>query len=93
MKSSFRYVDQRSDNSVNLFLFSDSAGSACATVRGPVILHADEKVAPIAAHTALPLARGFALAIRMANRNDVEIVVSGDRALWDKDWGSLASSA
>jgi hypothetical protein len=91
MTSSFRYVHQQSDASVNLFLFSTGTGSARATVTGPVSYDHSNQSKIFETMASLPLARAFSSAIRMANRNDVEIVVSGDRNLWDTDWGFLGA--
>jgi len=41
----------------------------------------------------IPLAEAFACGIRMANRHDVALVISGDRSLWDAGWGRLGPSA
>jgi len=93
MKSSFRYVDATVDDLVTLFLFVDRDGEARARVTGPCeVVSAHEDAAPDAT-SPLPLSKAFALAIRMANRNDVEIVVSGDRTLWQSDWGDLTKMA
>ena len=93
MRSSFRYVDETADNAVNLFLFYNHSGEPRSMVRPPLgastvnIDVAGDNDAP------LPLSKAFALAIRMANRNDVEIVVSGEATLWDDDWGDLIAPA
>lgn len=37
------------------------------------------------------LHEAFAAPIRMADSSDTDIVVSGDRLLWNAEWGQLAS--
>jgi|GEM_PF-1568719 hypothetical protein len=89
MKSSFTYVDEAVDHLVTLCLFVDPAGEARAKVIGPSnFVWSHGEASPNTA-TPLPLSKAFALAIRIANRNDVEIVVSGDSSLWQADWGEL----
>ena len=92
MKSSFRYIENTADHLVNIFLFLTPGGEPRATVTGPLsdVAYPGKERATVT--TALPLAKGFALAIRIANRNDIELVVSGDRYLWDHNWGTLVHS-
>lgn len=85
----FRYVDETSDAAVNLHLYSTINGTPRGDVRAPVSQHIDGSHAVVEASSCLPLSVAFALAIRMANRNDVEIVVLGDHTLWDAQWGRL----
>ena len=89
MHCPFRYVEQVCDDSVNLRLFTTSSGTPCGEVKGPVSRHVDGH--SIICETAVLLSphEAFATAIRMANRNDAELVVSGDRSLWDNEWGAL----
>tara|TARA_R110002124_G_scaffold63350_12_gene173032 strand:- start:30353 stop:30637 length:285 start_codon:yes stop_codon:yes gene_type:complete len=90
MISSFRYSEQAADFAVNLYLFQAMDGSARANVKGPVSRHTTDDRQLFESMTSLTLHKAFSFAIRMANRNDVEIVVSGDRSLWDANWGNLA---
>ena len=87
MRSSFRFVDAARDTAVNLFLFKSPSGMAQAVVMGPALDRISEDV--VCPFVPLPLDKAFAVAIRAANRNDVEILVSGDRSLWDDRWGWL----
>ena len=86
----FRYVDKTTDASVTLHLFRTINGTPRGDVRGPVSRRPDGQSNVVAMQSCLPLALAFATAIRMANSNDAELVVSGDRALWDVAWGMLA---
>ena len=90
MTSSFRYTDDALDDTVKFHIFSSHDGTARANVKGPVTHHLDNLNEISESAMAMPLAKAFAYAIRMANRNDVEIVVSGDSTLWDHRWGSLS---
>lgn len=89
MKSSFLYTEETADSSVNLYLFAAEDGSARANVKGPVSQDIGGRSEIYDGMMALPLAKAFAYAIRVANRNDVAIVVSGDSSLWDHRWGWL----
>jgi len=90
MTSSFRYSEQAADSAVNLHLFQTVDGAARANVKGPISRHTTDDRELFESMTSMPLEKAFSSAIRMANRNDVEIVVSGDRSLWDANWGKLA---
>lgn len=89
MTNPFRYVDDAPDASVNLHLFRTTNGPPRGDVRGPVSRHPDGRSIAAALRPCLPLPIAFATAIRMANHNDKELVVSGDRTLWDVAWGVL----
>tara|TARA_R110002020_G_scaffold2136_20_gene9835 strand:- start:2273 stop:2596 length:324 start_codon:yes stop_codon:yes gene_type:complete len=91
MKSSFRYHDGPQNGSVTLFLFITPDNQPRATVRPPSGDDLAFSEAAADSEAPLPLAKAFALAVRIANRNDVEIVVNGDPALWDADWGLLVN--
>lgn len=91
MTGPFRYVDDTPDASVNLHLFRTTNGAPRGDVRGPVSRKADGRSNVAAMQSCLPLPIAFATAIRMANHNDTELVVSGDRALWDVAWGVLTA--
>ena len=89
MLCTFRYADRTSDAAVSLHLSRTATGAAYGDVKGPEISHLPDQISYLDTLSNLPLDRAFALAIRMANRNDLEIVVSGDRSLWDSSWGTL----
>lgn len=91
MMSSFLYTQTTIAHSVNLHLFASADGIACGNVKGPVSPNVTGPGDISEIRTALPLAKAFAYAIRVANRNDVEIVVSGDSSLWDQRWGCLGT--
>lgn len=93
MTRPFRYVDETSDASVNLFLFRTLNGTPRGDVKGPVSRHFSGNGNVFDLKICLPLAQAFAVAIRMANRNDTDIAISGDRALWDTRWGMLEPKA
>jgi hypothetical protein len=86
---SFRYVDDVSSSCVTLTLFRTLNGTARASVLGP-----RTSALPwtsMSEHiTCVPSEEAFAPAIRMANRFDVELVVSGDTTLWRPEWGQLS---
>ena len=89
MSCPFRYVDETSDTSVNLHLFRTINGTPRGDVKGPTSRHCCGFGHVFDFEHCLPIAIAFALAIRMANRNDTELVVSGDRLLWNPSWGRL----
>ena len=84
MLNQFQYapVDEY-PGEVRLHLYKTINGTSRATVKGPRGTGTME----IAACKTLP--EGFAIAIRMANRADVSVVVTGDATLWDGTWGDL----
>ena len=86
---SFRYVDGMSDAYVTLHLFKTMDGSPRGDVRGPSSCHDDGRSDVCDMEACLPVVLAFAAAVRMANRYDLELVVSGDRQLWDDAWGAL----
>jgi len=89
MTCPFRYVERSSDKSVNLYLFTTLNGTARADVKGPVSTPVFGRGKIFEMMICMPLAQAFTSAIRMANKNDIELVVSGDRSLWDPLWGNL----
>lgn len=89
MMCSFRYVEDFSDISVNMHLFTSTNGTPSGDVAGPSDRHLSDDQRYSGTHGAMPLPRAFAAAIRMANCNDIELVISGDRDLWDPRWGAL----
>ena len=92
MTRPFRYVNQTADASVTLHLYRTINGTPRGDVRGPSSPHPDGRSNVVAMQSCLPLPIAFATAIRMANHKDAELVVSGDRTLWDVAWGTLAAS-
>ena len=93
MLSQFRHVpvDLYPDD-VTLHLYKTVNGSARANVkgpRGPVVggVRTDTEIS-----VARPLSEAFAVAIRMANANDVSVFVTGDETLWQPEWGDLQTA-
>lgn len=89
MRCRFRYVLERDERNVTLRLF-EQHGRCFGEVIGPRRIAAERgivdrsvKVSPTDPDAA------FAAAIRLANTEDVELVVSGDTGLWDDSWGVL----
>lgn len=90
MNSPFRYVEQNLSTSVTLHLFKTTNGSHRGSVKGPSASAPNGLGNLFETRVCLPLAEAFASGIRMANRNDVALVISGDRSLWNPLWGRLA---
>ena len=90
MNSPFRYVEQTLASSVTLHLFKTLNGTHRGNVKGPASPSLDGVGTLFEMKVCLPLAEAFASGIRMANCNDVALVVSGDRSLWNPIWGRLA---
>jgi hypothetical protein len=89
MNCSFRYVEKSCDSSVTLHLFRTNNGTVRADVRGPLTRHLDGRSNFSELSICLTREDAFPTAIRMANRNDAELVVTGDPSLWSADWGVL----
>jgi hypothetical protein len=89
MHCSFRYLDKNCDASVNLHLFRTNNGTVRADVKGPVTRHLDGHSDISELSICLSREDAFPTAIRMANRNDAELVVTGDPSLWSAEWGTL----
>lgn len=88
----FRYVDQTEKNCVEMRLFRGENG----TPQADVMLAGDVDQAPsgvVELVRCATLDKAFETAIRMANRNDAELVVSGNPELWQRRWGTLEVSA
>lgn len=88
----FRYVHAVSDAATNLHMFKTLGGDAYGNVRGAVSnefngLKVFDDI------PGQPLSKAFATVIRMANRSDTEIEVSGDRQLWNSEWGQLVDNS
>ncbi|HEV7344268.1 MAG TPA: hypothetical protein VGN60_01360 [Devosia sp.] len=85
----FRYTHAVPDTASNLHLFKTLNGTARADARGPRI--DDDFGGKVFLEGAVcePLGVAFAAAIRLANSSDTEIVISGDRLLWNPAWGAL----
>lgn len=84
MACQFRYVQNPEPSLVSLRLFYDKDGQPRAEVVGP-------SCAPDRLPDRCVVNRDTALtaAIRIANCNDVEVVVLGDLRLWDPQWGTV----
>ena len=85
----FRYVDETTDTSVTLHLFRTINGTPRGDARGPTS-GTLTGATMFDAVFCKPVNEAFAAAIRMANRNDTDVVVTGDRHLWNQEWGQLA---
>lgn len=92
MHIEFRYVDETSDASVTLHLFKTINGTPRGDVRGPATRTCDGRPGSRELQLCLVVRDAFPIAIRMANRNNVDLVISGDRTLWNEEWGSLGRS-
>ena len=92
MTCPFRYVEQSSDKSVNLYLFTTLNGTERADVKGPVSKPVFGRGKIFEMLICMPLGEAFTSAIRMANKNDIELVISGDRSLWNPVWGPLEAA-
>ena len=70
-------------------LFTAMDGMPSGDVTGPADRRRSADASYSGTQGAMPLPRAFVAAIRMANCNDIELVISGDVALWDPRWGTL----
>lgn len=90
----FRYVDRAEADCVELRLFRSADGNPQGDVSGPVSGFPTDTFSDV-----LELVRcstlddAFQAGIRMANKNDAELVVSGNPELWLAKWGILEQSA
>jgi hypothetical protein len=91
MMCQFRYVETKSDISVNLHLYRMLNGTPRGDVKGPVSPHVSGRGDVYHLDSCLPVDVAFASAIRVANTNDTELVVTGDRSLWAPSWGTLTA--
>lgn len=85
----FRYVEHSISTSVTLHLFKASCGTHSGSVEGPKVPMPFGIGTIFETRIGMPVADAFASGIRMANRNDVSLVISGDRSLWNPLWGQL----
>lgn len=84
----FRYVDHTEKNCVEMRLFRGENGIPRADViMAGSVDNAPSSVVELA--RCVTLDNAFETAIRMANRNDTELVVSGNSELWQRQWGTL----
>jgi hypothetical protein len=89
----FRYVDRAETNCVELRLFKSAEGNPQGDVSGPVFGFPNGTFSDV-----LELVRcstlddAFQAGIRMANKNDAELVISGSPELWLAKWGVLDQS-
>lgn len=90
MSCRFRHVTEPTNNVVNFRLFRLRNGVARADVIGPK-LHGPGEYQRGFSEIAvcMPLEDAYAAAIRLANKNDTELVVTGDVSLWEPGWGDL----
>jgi len=91
MKNHFRYVSEPPIQSVSLHLFTTSDGQRHGDVSGPMAVFANatfSDVVELIRCTSLDDA--FDAGIRMANKNDTELVITGDADLWLPKWGELS---
>ena len=69
-------------------------GKAQGYVSGPRIENAFAELANVVELVhCLSLDDAFAAGIRMANKNDTDLVISGNAALWCSKWGTLERSS
>ena len=90
MNNSFRYAEHPTDQVVSLRLFTGANGDPQGAVSGPKRGYSyaisDNVVELVQSAT---LDDAFAAGIRMANKNDTDLVISGDSELWRSKWGTL----
>lgn len=91
MKSPFRYMTVSSDASVTLHLFKTVNGTGRGDVRGPIRRRLDYRNDIRDLQLCLPVTLAVTAGIDMADRYGTELLVSGDRSLWDDRWGELTS--
>ena len=86
----FRYVEQPEENCVALRLFTAADGNPQGDVSGPIRDHRDAAFSDVVELVRCStLDDAFQTGIRMANRNDTELVIYGSRELWLSKWGVL----
>jgi len=86
--SSFRFAEKRDERKVTLRLLQRNGHrlgevTGPRTRRGQSFVDVSERVWPTDPDHA------FSAAIRLANLNDLELVVTGDPSVWDASWGKL----
>ena len=93
MSNCFKYVQNPQNQSVSLRLFTAADGSARGDVSGPMPgdVYAEGNDVVEMMHCS-SLDEAFAAGIRMANRNDTDLVISGNSELWLSKWGVLEQS-
>lgn len=84
MTCRFRYVHNPDPALVSLRLFYDTDGVARAEVTGPT-----RAMNRLPDRCVVNSDAAITAAIRIANCNDVEVVVMGDLRLWDPAWGTV----
>jgi hypothetical protein len=92
MPCRFRYVTDDVNDAVTMRLFR-SGPRYRAEVLGPIVLRETGEIRPVVDRVMANAADAFDLAIRIANSNDSELVITGDRSLWDPSWGILDNDA
>ena len=89
MKCHFRYALAPSSAAVTLHLFKTTNGTPRGTATGPRTTSAGGSPNSSDIAICLPLEDAFPAAIRIANKHDVEVIVSGEAGLWQAAWGEL----
>ena len=90
MNNCFKYVEVPGRHCVALRLFVAPDGTPRGDVCGP--LSSDpytESSGVVELVQCSTLDDAFAAGIRMANKNDTDLVISGNSALWLSKWGQL----
>ena len=94
MLNSFKFVEKPEGQSVNLRLFRAADGHPRADVSGPMTEFSGAAFSNVVEVVrCASLDDAFAAGIRLANRNDTDLVISGSPDLWLSKWGELDQSA
>ncbi|MDB5613372.1 MAG: hypothetical protein JWQ22_1025 [Devosia sp.] len=94
MNNCFKYVQNPENHAVALRLFRAADGSACGDVTGPMSNDTyAEQCDVVELVRCQTLDDAFAAGIRMANKNDTDLVISGNSELWLSKWGVLEQPA
>ena len=94
MVNFFKYVAIPQNQSVALRLFRAPDGNPQGDVSGPLLGYADAAFSDVVEVVRCSsLEDAFAAGIRMANKNDTDLVISGSPELWLSKWGELDQSA
>lgn len=86
MQCQFRFVEEPEPSAVVLRLFVDADGAIKADISGPVFSGCNTSRID---RCVVDRSAAMMAAIRIANAQDVEIVVVGDAGSWDERWGKL----
>lgn len=86
----FRYVEKPESDCVELRLFKAADGNPQGDVSGPIVDFPNGAFSDVVELVRCSsLDDAFQAGIRMANKNDAELVVSGCPELWQAKWGVL----